>query len=378
VLTGRRGNETPGAKDARRELEGLGAHVTMAAVDVSDGEALAAMLASLPAALPLRGVVHAAGVLDDGVLSEQSAERLARVMAPKVAGAEHLDALTQNADLDFFVLFSSAAGTFGSAGQGPYAAANAFLDALASRRRAEGRAGQSLAWGMWTDASGEGAGLASRLSRAQRARVTRSGLGTVSPAEGLALWEAALNRSEAELLLVPVDLRAMGKAFRGAPVPPLWRALVAAQRAPRRAAGSNGAWARELGGLLPARRHEAVLGAVRTEVARVLALSGPHAVSADHPLRELGLDSLMAVELRNAVGQRVGASLPATLAFDYPTPTAIAHFLLDKVLGYSKAVPAAEETPAASTVLDVVAVASLSEQETIAEFQRELATLFET
>src|SRR5262249_13260943 len=148
------------------------------------------LLSTFPAALPLRGVVHAAGVLDDGVLSEQSAERFARVLSAKVDGACHLDALTRGADLDFFVLFSSASGTLGSAGQGGYAAANACLDALAARRRAAGLPGQSLAWGLWTDASSHAAGLASRLDRVQQARLARSGLAPVDAALGMALFEA--------------------------------------------------------------------------------------------------------------------------------------------------------------------------------------------
>src|SRR5262249_34665109 len=138
VLVGRRGAETPWAKEALKELEGSGTRVTVAAVDVSDGEAVAKLLESVPKDAPLRRVVDAAGTLDDWVRTEQSAERFERVSAAKVKGAVHLDAQTRRADLDFFVLFSSAAGTFGSAGQGGYAAANTFLDGLAAQRRAAG------------------------------------------------------------------------------------------------------------------------------------------------------------------------------------------------------------------------------------------------
>jgi hypothetical protein len=150
-------------------------------MDVSDGEAIRALLGAIPSDLPLRGVVHAAGVLDDGLLSGQSAERFARVLRPKVGGACHLDALTRSADLDFFVLFSSVMGTLGSAGQGGYTAANACLDALAARRRAEGLPGQSLAWGLWTDTSSKAAGLASRLDDVLQARLEKSGVGATAP-----------------------------------------------------------------------------------------------------------------------------------------------------------------------------------------------------
>jgi acyl transferase domain-containing protein/surfactin synthase thioesterase subunit/acyl carrier protein len=328
VLTGRRGRQTPGIGEAVAEIEALGARVTVAAMDVSDGDAVRALLETIPSDVPLRGVVHTAGVLDDGVLLEQSAERFERVLAPKVGGACHLDALTRSADLDFFVLFSSVTGTLGSAGQGGYTAANACLDALAARRRAEGLTGQSLAWGLWTDASSRAAGLASGLDGAQQARFEKSGLAAVDPLQGVALLEAALGRREAQLVPVPLDLSVLRKTF-GEAVPPLWRGLV---RAPRRAAAGGVAWVRELGSLPTERRHEAALEAVRAEVARVLSLEGPGAVATDRPLKELGLDSLMALELRNALGKRAGKTLPATLAFDYPTPAAIAGYLIATVL----------------------------------------------
>jgi NAD(P)-dependent dehydrogenase (short-subunit alcohol dehydrogenase family) len=278
LLTGRRGKETPGAPEAVAELEGMGARVTVAALDVSDGEALREVLAAIPGELPLRGLVHAARVLDDGVLTGQSAERFSRVMGPKVRGAVHLDAQTREHDLDFFVMFSSASGTFGAAGQGPYAAANVFLEALAARRRAEGLPGQSLAMG----------------------------------------------RSEAQLVLVPMRLSAVRKAFADA-IPPLWRALVQPSR--RLAQAKRGGWAEELRELSPAEREAAVLKTVRAEVARVLSMGSAEAVAKDRVLKELGFDSLMAVELRNALGKRVGKTLPATLVFDYPTPFAIAKYL---------------------------------------------------
>jgi NADP-dependent 3-hydroxy acid dehydrogenase YdfG/acyl carrier protein len=332
VLTGRRGKETPGASEAVAELQGMGAQVTVAAVDVTDRKALAGVLAAIPKEYPLRGVVHTAGVLDDGVLLEQNAERVSLVMSPKVKGACHLDALTRSLDLDVFVMFSSIAGTLGSAGQGPYAAANAFLNALAAKRHAERLPAQSLAWSIWTDAEGKAAGMASGLDRAQQARAVRGGVEVVSPAKGMALFEAALRRPEPQLMPVPLNLRQMRKSFEGT-VPPLWRGLVQVPKGAAKARGKKGAWARELGALAETERMAAVLHVVRTEVARVLALSGPEAVAVERPLKELGLDSLTAVELRNALGKRADATLPATLAFDYPTPAAITKFLLKNLQG---------------------------------------------
>ena len=314
VLTGRRGRETPGAAEAVLDLEALGARVTVAAADVSERDAVRSLLEAIPADLPLRGVVHAAGVLDDGVLSEQSAERFARVLAAKVDGACHLDGLTRDADLDFFVLFSSASGALGSAGQGGYAAANACLDALAARRRAAGLPGQSLAWGLWTDASSQAAGLASGLDQMQQARLAKSGLVAVNPAQGVALFEAVLGRSEAQLLPVPLDLGVLRKSFAEA-VPPLWRGLV---RSPRRAAAAvrRGAWASELASMAQERRLDAVIETVRAEVARVLSMAGAEAVEPDRPLKELGLDSLMAVELRSRFRALLAVSVPLSNVFE--------------------------------------------------------------
>jgi len=191
--------------------------------------------------------------------------------------------------------------------------------------------GQSLAWGLWTDASSQAAGLASGLDRVQQARLARSGLGPVNAALGMALFEAALLRSEAQLLPVPLALEALRREF-GAWIPPLWRELI---KAPLRASARRSNWAAELASLAEKDRPAAVLEMVRGEVARVLSLDAG-AVEADRPLKELGLDSLMAVELRNTLNRRAGATLPATLAFDYPTPAAIARYVI-KVLSPSDA-----------------------------------------
>jgi epothilone polyketide synthase D len=324
VLTGRRGEDTPGAERAVAELEALGATVTVAATDVADRAALAQVLARIRTERPLRGVIHAAVVLDDGMLAAQTPDRFARVMRPKIAGAYHLDALTRQDDLDFFVLFSSIAGTLGSQGQCAYAAANASLDALAARRRAQGLPAQSLAWGPWAEVGG-----AAALNATLQSRLTRQGWRSFAPAEGVALFESVLGRPEATLVLLHLDLRAARKSF-GRTVPPVWRALV---RAPSTAAAATQlTWTEELAALPHDRRIDAVLEVVRLEIARGLGLPGPDAAPADQPLLELGLDSLMAIQLRNALSRRAGIKLPATLAFNHPTPMAITRFLLEKVL----------------------------------------------
>ncbi|WP_437692902.1 SDR family NAD(P)-dependent oxidoreductase [Sorangium sp. So ce176] len=345
VLTGRRGLETPGAADAVAELTALGARVTVAAVDVADRQALGAVLAAIPAETPLRGVVHAAGVLDAGMLADQTAARLARVFGPKVAGAWNLHELTAGQALDFFVMFSSVAGLWAAAGQGNYAAANSFLDATAAHRKAQGLPGQSLAWGPWSEA-----GMAVELGAMQQARLARLGILALQPAQGIRLLEQALARPEAHLGVVSLDLRAARQAF-GASVPAMWRALVRAPAAPP-ATGAQRGWTTRLATLPPARRAEEVRAAVREELARVLSLRSPGAVPVDRPMREMGLDSLMAVELRRSLGERVGASLPATLAFDHPTVDALTRWLLAEVLVGAEPVEAPASAPSKKVALN--------------------------
>nr|ADB12491.1 EpoD [Sorangium cellulosum] len=339
VLTGRRGLDTPGAAKTVAEIEALGARVTIAASDVADRNALEAVLQAIPAEWPLQGVIHAAGALDDGVLDEQTTDRFSRVLAPKVTGAWNLHELTSGNDLAFFVLFSSMSGLLGSAGQSNYAAANTFLDALAAHRRAEGLAAQSLAWGPWSDG-----GMAAGLSAALQARLARHGMGALSPAQGTALLGQALARPETQLGAMSLDVRAASQAS-GAAVPPVWRALVRAE-ARHAAAGAQGALAARLGALPEARRADEVRKVVQAEIARVLSWSAASAVPVDRPLSDLGLDSLTAVELRNVLGQRVGATLPATLAFDHPTVDALTRWLLDKVLAVAEpSVSSAKSSP---------------------------------
>jgi len=324
VLTGRRGLNTPGAAEAVAELEALGAVVRAVAVDVADRAALARALSAVAPEHPLRGVVHAAGLLDDGLLTEQTPERFVSVLAPKVLGASHLDELTRGMALDFFVLFSSMAGTLGSAAQAGYAAANAFLDALATHRRAQGLPALSLAWGPWAES-----GMAAALDSKLQARFARQGISMLATSQGLSLLEAALRRSDAHLVVVPLDVRVASRAVAGA-IPPVWRSLLSAPAS--RAAAVRGSWGKELSALPVERRLAAVSDVVRDEVARILSLPSAAQVPAERPLQALGLDSLMAVELRNVLGQRAGVPLSATLAFDHPSVEAIATYLLAEVL----------------------------------------------
>ncbi|MFD4150131.1 SDR family NAD(P)-dependent oxidoreductase, partial [Streptomyces goshikiensis] len=314
------------------ELAGLGAEVSWAACDVADRDALAAVLAAIPAEHPLTAVVHTAGVLDDGVVGSLTAERLSAVLRPKVDAAWNLHELTQDLDLSAFVLFSSAAGVFGGAGQANYAAGNVFLDALAAHRRAQGLTATSLAWGLWAEAGGMGGGLDAE----DVSRLGRGGVNAITAAEGVALFDAACAAEQPLLVPVKLDLAALRAQAGSGMLPPLLSGLV---RTPaRRAAGTTaagtdgGAELRErLTGLSPAARDEALLELVCTYVAGVLGFAGPEAVDPARSFNEVGFDSLTAVELRNRLGAATGVRLPATLVFDYPTPTALVEYLKDEL-----------------------------------------------
>ena len=327
VLASRRGREAPGAAELEAELVELGARVVIAACDVSDRDRLQRLLESVPEEHPLGIVVHAAGALDDGVIDSLSGERLDGVLAAKLDAAWHLHELTEGLDLRGFVCFSSAAGTFGNPGQGSYAAANAFLDALAAYRRARGLAGSSLAWGAWE----QSAGMTGDLDEAARSRMGRLGVLTLTPREGLELLDAAERVDRALLLPMRLDLgRMRSLAASSGVVPALLRDLV---RAPARRAsrGGGGALARRLERLSEPERERAMLDLVRGEVAGVLGHASAESVPAGRAFTELGLDSLSAVELRNRLAESTGCTLPATLVFDYPTPAALAEYLLGEL-----------------------------------------------
>ncbi|MET9606153.1 SDR family NAD(P)-dependent oxidoreductase [Streptomyces sp. NPDC006512] len=359
LLVSRRGE----APELTAELTGLGAEVTWAACDVADRDALAAVLAGVPAAHPLTAVVHTAGVLDDGVLGSLTPERLSAVLRPKADAAWHLHELTQDLDLSAFVLFSSAAGVFGGPGQANYAAGNVFLDALAAHRRALGLAATSLAWGLWTGVGGMGGDLAD----GDRERINRGGIGTLTPETGLALFDAARRTDGPLLVPLPLDLAALRARARTGAVPDLLRGLVRvpARRAAGQTAGGDEPELRTRLAALPAdERAVTLLAAVRAEVAAVLGHASTDAVPADRAFKELGFDSLTAVELRNRLGAVTGERLPATLVFDYPTPTVLAEYLRTEVLGLSPDGESAEAATAASpgTALhdDPIAIVGMS------------------
>ncbi|MFI0506990.1 SDR family NAD(P)-dependent oxidoreductase [Streptomyces albogriseolus] len=331
VLASRRGPDAEGVPELVAELAGQGAAVEVVACDVSDRAQVEALLATVSDAHPLRGVVHTAGVFDDGLIGALTPERLERVFAPKVDAVRHLDALTRDLDLDAFVVYSSVAGLSGGAGQGNYSAANAFLDGLMSHRRAAGLPGLSLAWGLWE----QSLGMAGHLSAVDQARASRSGVLEISATEGMELFDAALVSERALLVPVKLDLRTVrADASAGAAVPHLLRGLVRTGRQQARAvagsAGAGGLLSDRLAGLVPAEQETLLLDLVRAQAAVVLGHSEPGGVRADMAFKDAGFDSLTSVELRNRLREATGLKLPPTLVFDYPSPQALARYLREE------------------------------------------------
>jgi NAD(P)-dependent dehydrogenase (short-subunit alcohol dehydrogenase family)/acyl carrier protein len=304
LLVSRRGPDAPGAEELRDTLVDLGAEPVFAACDLADRDAVGRLLAEHP----VTGIVHAAGVLDDGVLPSLTAERLDTVLRPKAEAARNLHELA--GDVGRFVLFSSIAGTLGSPGQGNYAAANAYLDALAVHRRSLGLAATSYAWGLWDTEGG-------MSEHADQARIGRGGILPIGVDEGLALFDAGLG------LATSAPVRLDLTALRGLPVlPSALRGLV---RTPaRRAAAGGTSLAQKLAGLAEPERRKALLDLVCGHVADVLGHAGSDVVAVERGFLELGFDSLTAVELRNRLMAATDLRLPATVIFDYPTPAALA------------------------------------------------------
>ena len=359
LLTSRRGLATPGAAELVAELRALGAQtVQVESCDVSDRDAVGAVVGGIAADRPLTGLFHLAGALDDGIVPELTGERLARVLRPKLDGAWHLHEVTAGLDLAAFVLFSSVAG-LGSPGQANYAAANLFLDGLAAERRHRGLAGQSLMWGFWEQ---RGTGMTAHLGRAELLRMRRQGVQPLSHALGLALLDAARSLPDAVVMPVRLDLAVLQRQF-GEDVPALYRGLLRSglKRASAASADSDGLRGR-LAALAGEReRLQALVALAQEDIAAVLGLPGAASVPAEVPLKELGLDSLMAVELRNRLSGRVGTKLPTTLAFDYPTARAMAQLLLEKLeLGFSSVRLEQRRTRDAASSSEAIAIVGMS------------------
>ncbi|AJE80652.1 modular polyketide synthase [Streptomyces albus] len=358
LLTSRRGPEAPGAAELLAELADLGATARAVACDAADRGQLAAALDGIDADHPLRGVVHAAGVLDDGVIASLTPERLDHVMRPKSTAAAHLHELTADLDLTAFVLFSSAAGVLGGPAQGNYAAANAFLDALAQHRVAKGLPASSMAWGLW----GEASGMTGHLDEEDVARMARSGMVAFSAEEGMRLFDAALASGEPLLAPVRMDSAALRAMAASGALPALARGLVRVpgRRIAQSAAEGGSAFARQIAALGADDRQRTLLDLVRTHAAAVLGHSGSAAVGAERAFKDLGFDSLTAVELRNRLGAATGLRLPATVVFDHPTPAALARQIGSELLGAAPEETVEETRTAVADDSDPVVIVGMS------------------
>ncbi|WP_254893710.1 type I polyketide synthase [Nocardia donostiensis] len=353
VLASRQGATAPGARALTHELSEFGARVTVVACDVSDRAEVERLLTAVPADAPLTGIVHAAGALDDSTIAALTPERIDAVLAAKADGAAHLHELTRNLDLAIFVLFSSAAGVFGAPGQGNYAAANAFLDALAARRRTEGLPATSIAWGFWASVTG----MTGHLDDRDSARMSRAGVLAMPDEQGLALFDAAIRQHRPAVTAAQLDRSLLAALARRDGLPPLLRGLVATRA---RAADAR---VPALAAALPADatdtdRREAVLHLVRTQVAVVLGHASADDIEPDRNFAELGFDSLTAVEVRNRLQAATGLTLPATLVFDHPTPEAVTDHIHQTSTGGRTAettAPAAPQ-PAISDPIVIVGV----------------------
>ncbi|MEU9110188.1 SDR family NAD(P)-dependent oxidoreductase, partial [Streptomyces xanthophaeus] len=331
LLVSRRGPAAEGVPELKAGLEALGAQVRVAACDVADRAGLAQLIGSLEQ--PLTAVIHTAGVLDDGVIESLTPAQVERVMRPKIDAALHLHELTADMDLSAFVLFSSVAALIGSPGQANYAAANSTLDALAARRRAAGLPALSLAWGLWAEARS----MAGTLDEGSTARWSRMGIEPLSNELGLSLYDSAQLLDTAAPVPVRLNSGVLHTQAQAGTLPALMRGLV--REPARRTESAGGSLAEQLTGLPEGDRTRAVQELVRTHVAAVLGHASASVIDADHSFKEIGLDSLAAVELRNRLTKATGLRLPTTLVFDHPTPVAVARLLEERVGGQQADAP---------------------------------------
>lgn len=337
VLLSRRGSDAPGADALDSELRNLGAAVSRVACDVAERASVEHALATIDPEYPLCAVIHAAGVLDDGPIESMSDERIDRVFGPKVDGAWYLHELTRELPLSAFVLFSSVAGTVGAIGQANYAAANSFLDALATYRRSAGLTASSLAWGPWT------VGMARELSEVDRMRWRRrQGMIPIEPTAGMALFDAALTVKEPVTLLTTFDraaldaitgsviLRGIQTGTRAAATPDASASKTeAAHDLAVQSFSANAELAARVASMPHEEQVRELLSLLLSISAEVLDYPSSDDIDADISLREMGFDSLSWVEFRNRVKEYTGVLVPVAMILNYPTPAALAERVRD-------------------------------------------------
>jgi len=355
------------------ELCGRGIDVVSRRCDISDTDQCAVLLADIERGdAPLRGVFHLAGVLDDGVLRDQTRERFARVLAAKAQGGWNLHQLTRNLSLDHFVLFSSVASMFGAPGQGNYAAANAFLDALAHYRRWWNLPAMSVNWGSWAKV-----GMAARLGEDEERRMSASGMQAIEPALGFWMLERLMQRNAVQVAAVQVDWKRFAQRLP-ADMTPAWLSdVIGGLQEDDDAAVEAAAWRGQLEEAAPADRLELLISVLQQYSMRVLGHGGESLPDAHRPLNELGFDSLTGVEFCNAVSRGTGVQLNPMLLFEYPTLAALSAYIVGDLLGMDMgdAVPeqssSTEPEEADEGVVEEVAGMSEEEMERLVESQLE-------
>lgn len=372
VLVGRSA-PSPKAQEVISELEEAGVHITIASGDISQEADVSRILDDVNGTMPpLRGIIHAAGVLDDGIISEQNWSRFTRVMAPKIDGSWYLHTLTRNIPLDFFVLFSSITSVLGSAGQANYVAANSFMDTLAAQRRIQGRPALSVSWGPWAEV-----GMAATL---ERRRWTKQGMEPIVPEQGVQVLDQALRRATTHLTVLPIDWAVF---LRSSNQPPLLAEIARETQAKSKVkstAATEPMLLQKLAEASPDQHRHIVIDHIRDQARMVFGLSPDYPIDQRQSFNELGLDSLMAVELRNALNNSVKSSLPATLLFDYPTMETLADYLIQDVLSLGVADSVADEGPTAAEeqqAMDIAELEELSDDEAEALLLDELLNLKE-
>ncbi|WP_373560317.1 type I polyketide synthase [Streptomyces sp. Ag109_G2-15] len=352
LLTHSPGAEGPGLPETLEELSAAGAQATVVPCDLADRAAVAALLDGIPAEQPLTAVFHTAGDPRTAALAETDPAEFAATVSAVAAGAAHLHDLVDAGTLDAFVLFSSIAGVWGSGGQGAYGAANAYLDALAEHRRDSGRTATALAWGLWADTPSTAAEAPDPAAeQLRREQLRRRGLAGMAPDLALDAMAESIGQAEAAYVIADVDWELFAPAFTAVRPSPLISGLPEVDQALSQAEGESGARTSEaadtllqsLAGLPEPEQERLLTDLVRTEIAAVLGHSGPEAVPATRALKDLGLDSLAAVSLRNRLGVVTGLRLPATLVFDHPNPAAVAAFLRAEIAPAEAGTPVDQE-----------------------------------
>jgi acyl transferase domain-containing protein len=366
VVVAARRAPSPDVVEAVGRLQARGATIDVVQSDVTSAAEVSALLDRTRAGgRPLRGIVHAAGITDDGVLAAQTEDRLGAVLDPKIAGAWNLHALTRGDTLDFFIAFSSIAAVIPAGGQGPYAAANAFLDSLAHHRRALGLPALSINWGPWAT------GMTTAVEGANRRRWDDLGIELIEPSRGTRILGELLASADPQVIAFPVDWTAFLRRYQTGGEPPVLRGISRRRTAASPAGSPAPSWLDEIERAPVTLKRTLIENQVQALSLKVLGLDGRRLLDPTQPLREHGLDSLMAVELRNAIAKRTGRTLPATLLFKYPTIAEVTDFLYREFVAPLLPPDATGHVDAAA----IADVAALDDDETRRLLARELADL---